>query len=81
MRYQPTLYLPTELAQKINEVVFPIETTAKTLAMRPNISLRSKQVLTHNLRHFVDFHNQQETIVQDYLQVSRTLMNSTSKIR
>ncbi len=64
--YKPTLFLPIELAEKINAVIDPIQSAIKTLASQHKLNPIVKPLVEHNLHKLDEFKKRQEDILIDY---------------
>jgi hypothetical protein len=49
MRYQPTLFLPIEVIDRINMVILPLEKSISALANYPVLTSSMRKMALHNL--------------------------------
>ncbi len=66
MSYNPTLFTPLEIIDKIHEFTLPIQKTLKTLADNPNAKLDMKQTALRNYECVKNLHTTAEEIANCY---------------
>jgi hypothetical protein len=64
--YKPTLFLPIDLAEKINAVIDPINSAIKTLAAQQKLNPLVKPLVEYNLYKINEFKQRQQDILHDY---------------
>ncbi len=73
MSYQPTLFLPIELVERINSVILPLENSIRHLAAQPVINVSARQTAIHNLKCLANFKHQQQSVIEDYIHKQKLL--------
>lgn len=66
MAYQPTLFLPYEVIEKINHVIDPLEKLFHQIANSAGIAEQTKLHAHTNLSQFAKFRQQQQEILEAY---------------
>lgn len=63
MKYQPTLYLPMELAHYIDLHLKPIENAMKNMLIQKPFNASSERKLVHNLNCIAEFNEKRDSLL------------------
>jgi hypothetical protein len=66
MAYQPTLFLPYEVIEKINHVVDPLEKLFHQIANSTGVAEQTKLHARTNLNQFAQFRKKQQEILDTF---------------